>query len=134
MRIRYVLAIGTLLASLPALAATGDNASSQSGQQSGQQAGSMSSSKATSSKASSPEIMQAQKCLIQKGYNPGKADGIYGPHTASAVKKFQKDSGQAVNGQLDQSTLAALGVGGGATSQAGTAGQQGGQQQSGSSY
>lgn len=39
-----------------------------------------------------------QSLLIRIGYNPGPIDGIFGPKTRDAVKKFQKDSGIAVDG------------------------------------
>ena len=35
------------------------------------------------------DVAAVQKRLIQLGYAPGKADGIYGPATADAVKSFQ---------------------------------------------
>jgi peptidoglycan hydrolase-like protein with peptidoglycan-binding domain len=34
-------------------------------------------------------LQQAQKKLIDLGYGPGSADGIYGKKTNQAIKKFQ---------------------------------------------
>lgn len=43
-------------------------------------------------------VLAVQKRLIALGYNPGKADGIYGANTAYAVAKFQKDNGCVSDG------------------------------------
>ena len=40
-----------------------------------------------------PYIGEIQKNLTKAGYNPGPADSIYGPQTASAVKAFQTKQG-----------------------------------------
>jgi len=57
------------------------------------------------------EIYQAQKALKENGYNPGGIDGIWGNATQSAVKKFQRDVGLPISGQLDEQTKAKLGIG-----------------------
>lgn len=109
MRIRYirslasVLAVGGLLAATPLLA--NDNSASN---------------------MSPDQIKQVQQNLKQKGYDTGKVDGIMGQHTAQAIRDFQKDQGQPVTGQLDQSTLSSLGAQGGGNQQAGTAPQTSG--------
>jgi peptidoglycan hydrolase-like protein with peptidoglycan-binding domain len=59
---------------------------------------------------SQDQIMQAQQALEQKGFKLGKADGILGPRTERAVRDFQQKQGLQQNGQLDDQTLAALGV------------------------
>lgn len=43
-------------------------------------------------------VLAVQKRLISMGYNPGAADGIYGPNTAYAVAKFQQKNGCVCDG------------------------------------
>ena len=63
-----------------------------------------------------PDVVEAaQNKLNADGYNAGTADGKLGPGTRSAIRKFQKDKNLTVNGQLDESTLSHLNVGGGKT-------------------
>ena len=59
----------------------------------------------------SPVIQQAQLKLAQLGFDPGTADGIFGPRTSAAIKEFQKQSGLPETGTLDSATLAKLGSG-----------------------
>ena len=42
-----------------------------------------------------------QEELIAQGYLEGEPDGIYGPGTAEAVSKFQKDHGLTPTGEAD---------------------------------
>lgn len=58
----------------------------------------------------SSDIRQVQSKLKDKGYKVGKADGIMGPKTQAALRKFQHDQGQPVTGTADTQTLAALGL------------------------
>jgi len=53
-------------------------------------------------------IYAAQKKLEELGYDPGKADGIRGKKTVTAIKLFQEDSGLPVTGRLDSQTVAKL--------------------------
>ncbi|WP_320670380.1 transglycosylase family protein [Patulibacter defluvii] len=46
------------------------------------------------------------------------ADGVVGPQTRAAVKRFQRQAGIAVDGVIGPQTLAALGLRGGATASA----------------
>jgi peptidoglycan hydrolase-like protein with peptidoglycan-binding domain len=55
-------------------------------------------------------VLEAQHALKDKGYDPGALDGIYGPQTQSAIRKFQKESSLPDDGILTLQTLAALGV------------------------
>ncbi len=55
-------------------------------------------------------IKRAQQVLLQLGYNPGPADGIWGKKTATAIKKFQQAKGFTTSGKLDGHTLVALGL------------------------
>ncbi len=66
-------------------------------------------------------IRQVQQQLSQKGHDVS-ADGMMGPKTQAALKKFQKQEGLQATGQLDQQTLTALGVG---ESQSGSIGASG---------
>lgn len=61
-------------------------------------------------------VQDAQERLQILGYDPGQADGVMGPSTIAALKKFQKqvkENGSndlSVTGILDQKTLEALGA------------------------
>ena len=54
------------------------------------------------------EVYQAQKKLQELGYDPGTMDGIWGKKTTSARKRFQRENGLPVTGQLDKRTRAEL--------------------------
>jgi len=54
------------------------------------------------------QVIDLQNRLIKLGYLSGKADGIYGPLTEQAVKKFQKDHGLIVDGIAGPKTLSSL--------------------------
>jgi Putative peptidoglycan binding domain len=58
--------------------------------------------------ATGPEVKNLQESLTALGYNPGKADGSYGPSTQAAVAEFQKANGLAADGVLGPATLAKL--------------------------
>jgi hypothetical protein len=55
-------------------------------------------------------VRNVQQALNDKGYNAGPMDGQWGPATEDAVRKFQRASGLPETGQLERSTLNALGV------------------------
>ena len=64
-------------------------------------------------------MKQAQQKLSAAGHDAGPADGIMGPKTQAALKEYQQSKNLQASGQLDQKTLAALGVsGGGSTASA----------------
>ena len=54
------------------------------------------------------DVAAVQTRLAQLGFNPGTADGIYGPKTASAVKRFQTLAGIEVDGIVGNETRKAL--------------------------
>ncbi len=53
-------------------------------------------------------LAQAQQMLIDLGYLTGKADGIMGPRTATAISDFQTGRGLEATGELNAQTMAAL--------------------------
>ncbi len=54
-------------------------------------------------------VKQLQQALKQKGYNPGRVDGVLGKDTYTAVNRFQKRSGLA-QGSITYEVLNQLGV------------------------
>ncbi|MBR0463073.1 MAG: peptidoglycan-binding protein [Clostridia bacterium] len=54
------------------------------------------------------EVTKLQQNLISLGYLTGKADGIFGTATQSAVRAFQAANGLKVDGQAGTKTLAAV--------------------------
>ena len=67
--------------------------------------------------ASGATVTEIQRRLKNWGYYSGAVDGVYGSRTEAAVRWFQRKNGLAVDGQVGDQTLAALGIpssGGGA--------------------
>jgi spore germination protein YaaH len=54
------------------------------------------------------DVAEVQNRLIQLGYNPGSADGIFGSATETAVKRFQRDRGFAPDGIVGSLTYNAM--------------------------
>ncbi|HEY7246418.1 MAG TPA: peptidoglycan-binding domain-containing protein [Xanthobacteraceae bacterium] len=54
-------------------------------------------------------IRTVQQALQKKGFDPGPIDGIIGPQTEQAVRKFQDGYGISASGRIDNQTLYALG-------------------------
>ncbi|HEX7273961.1 MAG TPA: peptidoglycan-binding domain-containing protein [Casimicrobiaceae bacterium] len=69
-----------------------------------------SSSYTSSSRYDSTLVRNVQQALNDKGYNAGAVDGQWGPSTEDAVRRFQQASGLPQTGELQHSTLVALGV------------------------
>jgi photosystem II stability/assembly factor-like uncharacterized protein len=65
-------------------------------------------------KPADDSVRRAQTALDRAGYDIGVHDGQMGPRTVAAIKRFQADRYLSVTGQLDETTLAALGVSAGA--------------------
>jgi len=61
-------------------------------------------------KSGDDTVRRAQQALERAGYEIGNPDGQPGPRTIAAIKRFQTDRYLSVTGQLDETTLAALGV------------------------
>lgn len=55
-------------------------------------------------------IISLQKALQQKGYEPGKPDGIMGPATRSAIRQFQAANNLVADGYPGEAVLAQLGI------------------------
>ena len=99
-------ALAAALAAGPALAA-GDSAKQgmhRQGASAGASSGQMQHDKAS--------IREAQERLNQLGYDAGEPDGLMGPQTQAALRKYQQEEGLSSSGQLDTQTTAKLGMGG----------------------
>lgn len=64
----------------------------------------------TSATLSDTTIRRAQEALEKAGYEIGTPDGQIGPRTIAVLKRFQTDHFLPVTGQLDETTLGALGL------------------------
>ncbi len=51
------------------------------------------------------DVKELQNRLLEKGFNPGRIDGIYGPRTAQAVRKFQESRGITGTGIANAETI-----------------------------
>jgi peptidoglycan hydrolase-like protein with peptidoglycan-binding domain len=56
-------------------------------------------------------IKKMQESLRDKGYDPGRIDGVMGSQTRDAISQYQKSENLPVTGHLDGETAAKLGVG-----------------------
>jgi len=56
------------------------------------------------------QIRKAQQHLRSRGYQLGSADGIIGPQTITALRRYQSDNGLTVTGKVDLDTLDSLGI------------------------
>ncbi|WP_426508989.1 N-acetylmuramoyl-L-alanine amidase [Dactylosporangium sp. McL0621] len=54
------------------------------------------------------DVRQLQERLLEMGYNPGRADGIYGGLTAHAVAQFQREVGLRPDGECGPATVGSL--------------------------
>lgn len=64
--------------------------------------------KKTSKYYRSSTVKKVQKKLNKLGYKCGKADGVFGKKTKNAIKKFQKEEGLSVNGNINKTLLRKL--------------------------
>jgi len=74
-----------------------------------------SSSATSDTKPKSKQVRRIQTALQQKGFDPGKIDGVMGPHTKKAVADFQRQQNLYASGNIDEKTMRTLGIGAGAT-------------------
>ncbi|HEV2715779.1 MAG TPA: peptidoglycan-binding domain-containing protein [Terriglobales bacterium] len=56
------------------------------------------------------KVVEIQKALLAKGFDPGPADGIFGAKTTAAVVSFQAAVGSIVDGEVGVKTAKALGI------------------------
>lgn len=56
------------------------------------------------------DIREIQEALANAGYDPGEADGIWGEQTSAALQEFQETEGLSATGELDEETIALLGL------------------------
>jgi N-acetylmuramoyl-L-alanine amidase len=54
------------------------------------------------------DVSQLQQQLLELGYNLFRADGIFGPSTAEALRSFQREAGLVADGICGPATLQAL--------------------------
>ena len=55
-----------------------------------------------------PLVTRVQNLLIERGFNPGVVDGIYGANTVAAVEQFQRENSLIVDGKTGPQTWGAL--------------------------
>lgn len=55
------------------------------------------------------QVAEVQRGLREGGYDPGPADGIFGPRTEAAVRAYQADRGIEVDGIVGRQTWGELG-------------------------
>ncbi|HZP85848.1 MAG TPA: peptidoglycan-binding domain-containing protein [Burkholderiales bacterium] len=65
-------------------------------------------------------VREIQQKLKQQGYDVREIDGKWGPKTEGALKQWQQAQGMTANGELDQQTMAALGLQGAGSSSTAT--------------
>lgn len=54
------------------------------------------------------DVRRAQLALLRAGEAPGEPDGVFGPLTAEALRRFQRRAGLAPDGVLGADSWAAL--------------------------
>lgn len=59
---------------------------------------------------SSATVKNVQQALKDKGFDPGAVDGVNGPQTREALKKFQASQNLEADGRIGAKTLDSLGV------------------------
>jgi hypothetical protein len=62
----------------------------------------------TSPRMQGDRVLDLQHALADRGFDPGSADGVFGPATDRALRDFQRDAGLDETGMLDEPTQAAL--------------------------
>jgi murein L,D-transpeptidase YcbB/YkuD len=54
------------------------------------------------------DVRAGQQALRDHGYDPGPIDGVHGPRTAAAIRRYQQAEGLTVTGRFDDATMARL--------------------------
>lgn len=65
-----------------------------------------------------PVAQAAQSKAAAAGFDPGSLDGVMGPRSRDAVRRYQQQAGLPQTGELDAATLAKMGIGVGDKSKA----------------
>ena len=60
--------------------------------------------------ASQQQVRKTQQLLRSEGYHPGRPDGIMGPQTVNALRRYQSANGLTITGKVGKVTLDSLGV------------------------
>ena len=89
---------------------TGQNAQNQQNQPGGQQQSAENSRPISPHSLSRSEVRQVQQALAKQGMKAGPTDGRWGRETRNAVKQFQQSKQLHPTGQLDEQTVASLGL------------------------
>jgi len=55
-----------------------------------------------------PVVFAVQQALGRAGYGPLTPDGLLGPRTGDAIRRFQLDEGLAVTGRIDEALIRRL--------------------------
>ena len=121
MRLSHLLIAGATAVSFSAIAADEQKSQQQPQAQSGQTEQSKSGSQQASQ--SQETVKQVQQKLSEAGHEV-QPDGIMGPKTQAALKEFQEQKGLQASGELDQQTLAALGVSEGGSASTGASSEK----------
>ena len=53
-------------------------------------------------------VADVQQALVERGFDVGEADGIFGPRTEAAVQAFQDSKGLTADGVVGPRTWSAL--------------------------
>lgn len=53
-------------------------------------------------------VRRVQEALVEKGYDPGPVDGVWGSKTQAQIKRFQGSEGLSPSGELDGDTKSRL--------------------------
>jgi peptidoglycan hydrolase-like protein with peptidoglycan-binding domain len=53
-------------------------------------------------------VRTVQEALVEKGFDPGAIDGIWGSRTKAALMKFQESAGLTASGEIDDQTKSSL--------------------------
>lgn len=64
----------------------------------------------TSPMMAGPIVREVQRALTKANFATGRADGVYGPQTAHAVRLFQAARGLVADGEVGPATFKALGI------------------------
>ena len=52
-----------------------------------------------------PQVAAVQAALSRAAYGPLNVDGVFGPQTSEAIKRFQRDHGLAETGRIDDTLI-----------------------------